>query len=180
MAGDGHHWYLLRVLNGGRQAQAGASDRLIRRSFQAGGQPACAQIGCRSWCPWVTAGDRSFPLVLARKWHGACRSTVEDAADGIVDFVSSKAARLRRRRAAWRSGPACIVLRLRSHAFPPGWVSTGSQVQAAFMSALRMTSRDGGSLTCPSCGVAVTTTTGFRQPGTNMAKRHSRLRSSKK
>ncbi len=64
---------------------ASAGDRLLRRSLQAGGQPARAQIGGRSWCPWVTAGDRSFPLVLVRKWHGACRSTVEDAADGMVD-----------------------------------------------------------------------------------------------
>lgn len=29
-----------------------------------------------------------------------------------------------------------------------------------------MTSRDGGSLTCPSCGVAVTTTTDCKQPET--------------
>ena len=72
-------------------------DPLLRRSFQARGQPARVQVGGCSRCPWVTAGDRSFPLVLARKWHGACRSTLEGAAAGIVDFVSSKAARLRRR-----------------------------------------------------------------------------------
>lgn len=27
------------------------------------------QIGRRSGCPWVAAGDRSFPSVLVRKWH---------------------------------------------------------------------------------------------------------------
>ena len=46
-------------------------DPLLRRSFQAGGQPARAQVGGRSGCPWVTAGDRSFPPVLARTWHAA-------------------------------------------------------------------------------------------------------------
>lgn len=30
-----------------------------------------AQLGGRSLCPWVTAGDRSFPPVLARMWHGS-------------------------------------------------------------------------------------------------------------
>jgi hypothetical protein len=48
-------------------------DQLLRRSFHAAGQPARAQIGGRSRCPWVTAGDRSFPLVLARTWHAATR-----------------------------------------------------------------------------------------------------------
>jgi hypothetical protein len=41
-----------------------------RRSFRAGGRPAHAQIGRCSGGPWVTAGDRSFPLVLAWTWHG--------------------------------------------------------------------------------------------------------------
>ena len=40
------------------------------RSFHAAGQPTHAQIGGRSRCPWVAAGDRSFPSVLARTWHG--------------------------------------------------------------------------------------------------------------
>jgi hypothetical protein len=39
--------------------------------FHATGQPVRAQIGGRSRCPWVTAGDRSFPSVLAREWPGA-------------------------------------------------------------------------------------------------------------
>ena len=42
------------------------------------GRPACTQVSGRSRCPWVPAGDRSFPLVLARKWHvvgGMCRET---------------------------------------------------------------------------------------------------------
>ena len=43
-------------------------DPLPRRSFQAGGQPAHAQVRGRSRCPWVTAGDRGFPPVLARIW----------------------------------------------------------------------------------------------------------------
>ena len=66
------------------------------------GQPARAQVGSCSGCPWATAGDRSFPVVLARKWHDACRSRGRDAAGGIMDFVSSKTARLRRRQAARR------------------------------------------------------------------------------
>jgi hypothetical protein len=41
-----------------------------RRSFHAGGQPARAQLGCRSLCLWVAVGDRSFPPVQARVWHG--------------------------------------------------------------------------------------------------------------
>ena len=45
-------------------------DPLLRRSFHAGGRPARAQVGRRLRCPWVTAGDLSFPLVLARMWHG--------------------------------------------------------------------------------------------------------------
>ena len=48
-----------------------ARDQLLRRSFHAGGQPAHAQVGGGSRYPWVTAGDRSFPLVLARMWHDA-------------------------------------------------------------------------------------------------------------
>ena len=50
-------------------------DPLLRRSFHAGGQPARAQVGGRSRCPWVTAGDRSFPPVLARIWHASVIST---------------------------------------------------------------------------------------------------------
>ena len=46
------------------------SDQFLRRSFRAEGQPAYAPFGRRSGCPWVTAGDRSFPPVLARIWHG--------------------------------------------------------------------------------------------------------------
>jgi hypothetical protein len=45
------------------------SDRLLRRSFQAGGRRAPTQVGSRAGCPWVTADDRSFPSVLARMWH---------------------------------------------------------------------------------------------------------------
>ena len=44
-------------------------DLLLRSMFHAAGQPAHAQIGSYSWCLWVTAGDRSFPSVLARTWH---------------------------------------------------------------------------------------------------------------
>ena len=55
-----------------RHAESMKGDPLLRRSFQAGGQPAHAQIGRRSGCPWVTAGERSFPPVLAQMWHG-CR-----------------------------------------------------------------------------------------------------------
>ena len=82
--------------------QGSVSDQLLRRSFQAGGPPAHAQLGGRSRCPWVTAGDLCFPLVLARKWHGACWSSALETVDGIVDLVSSKTARLRRRQAAQR------------------------------------------------------------------------------
>ena len=49
-------------------------DPLLRRSFQAGGQPGRAQVGSRPDCPWVTAGDRSFPPVLARTCHGCSAS----------------------------------------------------------------------------------------------------------
>jgi len=55
------------------------------------GQPAHAQIGSRSRCPWVTAGDRSFPLVLARKWHAVCRSLVSEVPDGTVRLTAPKA-----------------------------------------------------------------------------------------
>ena len=44
------------------------------RSFRAGGQPARAQVRGRSRCSWVTAGDRSFPPVLARMWHATWRA----------------------------------------------------------------------------------------------------------
>jgi len=57
-------------------------DPLLRRSFQAGGQPARAQVGGRSGCPWVTAGDRSFPPVLARVWHG-CANPRRDASSRL-------------------------------------------------------------------------------------------------
>jgi hypothetical protein len=50
------------------------SDPLLRRSFHAAGQPALVQIGGRSRCPRVTAGDRSFPLVLAQIWHALLSS----------------------------------------------------------------------------------------------------------
>jgi hypothetical protein len=51
-------------------------DRLLRRSFQAGGQPAPTQVKDRSRCPWVTVGGRSFPPVLARTWHASlCAGT---------------------------------------------------------------------------------------------------------
>jgi hypothetical protein len=53
--------------------------------------------------PWVTAGDRSFPAVLARTWHGACWSDGQGTASGIVELMSSKTARLRRRQAAQRN-----------------------------------------------------------------------------
>jgi hypothetical protein len=48
-----------------------ARNPLLRRSFHAAGQPACAQMGGRSQWPWVTADDCSFPPVLARMWHDA-------------------------------------------------------------------------------------------------------------
>jgi len=50
----------------------------------------------------VTAGDRSFPLVLARTWHGVCRFAALSSPGGIVSLVSSKTARLRRRQVAGR------------------------------------------------------------------------------
>jgi hypothetical protein len=49
-------------------------DLLLRRSFQAGGQPAGVQLGHRLRCPWVTPDDRSFPPVLARMWHDRIRT----------------------------------------------------------------------------------------------------------
>ena len=55
-------------------------DPLLGSMFHATGQPARAQIGGRSRCPWVTAGDRSLPSVLARQWHGACRTRSRHAA----------------------------------------------------------------------------------------------------
>jgi len=62
-------------------------DPQLGRSFQAGGQPARAEVGSRSGCPWLTAGDRSFPPVLARTWHatwmqtsGACEDKSPSAA----------------------------------------------------------------------------------------------------
>jgi hypothetical protein len=45
-------------------------DPLLRRWFQAGSRPVRAQVRGRSRCPWVPAGDRRFPPVLARTWHG--------------------------------------------------------------------------------------------------------------
>ena len=48
------------------------TELLPRRSFHATGQPAHGQIRGRSRCPWLTAGHRSFPPVLARTWHAAC------------------------------------------------------------------------------------------------------------
>jgi hypothetical protein len=47
----------------------------------------------------VTAGDRSFPTVLARAWHGCVPVPLPPWVGGIVYPVSSKAARLRRRQA---------------------------------------------------------------------------------
>jgi hypothetical protein len=59
-------------------------DPLLRRLFHAGGQPALAQIGSCSRCPRVTVGDRSFPPVLAWKWHVALSRCV---VCGLVDPV---------------------------------------------------------------------------------------------
>ncbi len=39
------------------------------------GQPARAQIGGRSRCPWITTSDRSFPSVLARIRHATLMQT---------------------------------------------------------------------------------------------------------
>jgi hypothetical protein len=61
-----------------------ACEQLLRRSFQEGGQPACVEMGGRSYCPWATADDRSFPLVLARTWHGCgCRAVRQETAQPI-------------------------------------------------------------------------------------------------
>jgi hypothetical protein len=49
----------------------GLLDRLLRRLFQARGQPWPTQVGECSRCPWVTAGDQSIPPVLAWIWHAA-------------------------------------------------------------------------------------------------------------
>ena len=73
------------------------SDPLIRRSFQAGRQPARAQVGGCSYSPWVTAGDRSFPSVLARMWHGHKRPDVSASAtacshDVLIDLTPGQAA----------------------------------------------------------------------------------------
>ena len=57
--------------------QSDASDPLLR-SFQAGGQPARAQIGGRSRCPWMTVSDHRFPPVLARTWHALADSVRGD------------------------------------------------------------------------------------------------------
>ena len=51
----------------------------------------------------MPVGDRSFPAVLARTWHGACWSHAQDTASGIVELMSSKTARLRRRQAVQRN-----------------------------------------------------------------------------
>jgi hypothetical protein len=54
----------------------------------------------------MPVGDRwlpQFPAVLARTWHGACWSHAQDRASGIVELMSSKTARLRRRQAAQRN-----------------------------------------------------------------------------
>jgi hypothetical protein len=64
----------------------------LRRSFHTGGQPPCVQVGGCSQFPWVTAGDGSFPPVLARKWHGECWSPAREAADGILGLMSSETA----------------------------------------------------------------------------------------
>jgi hypothetical protein len=64
-------------------------DRLLRRSFQAGGQPAYVQVRSRSEYPWVTAGARRCPPVLARPWHATVgprlRRRLADTASGCKD-----------------------------------------------------------------------------------------------
>ena len=69
-----------------RAVAAEPYDRLLRRSFHAAGQSALAQIAGRSRCPWLIAGNRSFPPVLARTWHavwmqttGACQVRTSSA-----------------------------------------------------------------------------------------------------
>jgi hypothetical protein len=54
------------------------------RSFQAGGQPARAQFRGRSRCPWMTAGHRSLPSVLARIWHRRHPAALAEALPGSV------------------------------------------------------------------------------------------------
>ncbi len=46
------------------------ADQLLRSSFPSLRWSARAQLRSRPDCPWVTADDCRFPLVLARKWHG--------------------------------------------------------------------------------------------------------------
>ena len=59
-------------------------DPLLRRPFPAGGQPAHAHVGGRSRCPWVTAGDRSFPPVLARMWHAAWLQNISSSRSQVL------------------------------------------------------------------------------------------------
>jgi hypothetical protein len=77
-------------------------DPLLRSMFHTAGPPADIQVSGDLHCPSVTAGDRSFPTVLVHTWHGVCRSHARHASGGMVDYMSSKAARLRRRQAARR------------------------------------------------------------------------------
>ncbi len=50
--------------------------------FAQRGQPAGAQVGGRSRCPWVTAGDRSFRPVVVRIRHAAWMQTTGASDDG--------------------------------------------------------------------------------------------------
>lgn len=81
--------------------RSGEPEPLLRRSFRAGGQPALAQVGGRSGCRWVTAGDRRFLPVLARTWHdtwmqttGACDDRPTSAALASAPLDSSPAKQL--------------------------------------------------------------------------------------
>jgi hypothetical protein len=46
-------------------------DRLLTRSFHAGGQPGRALVEARSRCPWAITSDRSCPPVVAWMWHAS-------------------------------------------------------------------------------------------------------------
>jgi hypothetical protein len=74
--GQGRHSDHLLVETLGNKLRLSVTDQLgcdplLRRPFQAGGPPVRVQVKGRSWYPCMPAGDRSFPLVLARKWHDA-------------------------------------------------------------------------------------------------------------
>jgi hypothetical protein len=82
-------------LNSATQSwRAGASDPL-RRLFRQGSTCACPgrrPLGCL----WVTAGDRSFPPVLARMWYAVWMQTI-----GTILVVIKRCSPVRALMSAW-------------------------------------------------------------------------------